>query len=208
MVENIKIDGRQEPSEEKIQSNRSSNMSIKYCPICGTTVTDTAKFCRNCGYNLKATQNYPTNNYNQNNKQKNLPKKELNWKIIGLGGLITIGLAFLFTIAAMFFLIEASFYTVIGVFIIINLTTLFIGGLFAGGMAKNNGSAHGMYACLVSTGISFLLDIIFGTPIDMMSIWIAIMIAIGIGSLGGFVGEKLRNFAKPQQMNITNPYYA
>jgi len=208
MLENNKQEGGRAPSEEKNPEGcGSSNKSIKYCVNCGATVNDTAIYCGECGYNLKTTRNESTNNHNQNNIRNIPPKKELDWKIIGIGGLISFGLSFLFTIAALFFLIESSFYTVIGVFIVINLSTLFIGALFAGGMAKTNGATHGMYACLVTTGIAFLLDILFGISIDMISIWIAIMLAIGLGGLGGFIGSKIRLLAKPQQMPATNPYY-
>lgn len=200
---------RAPPENNTPVSNGNNNDTIKYCSKCGTSVENNDKFCGNCGYSLNGYQNnnYQNNpNYGYNYKKVPTPG-QIEFKPIIIGGLIAFGLSFLIGFLSVFFMWGVSFWTFIAIGFIVTLICLFIGGLYAGLTAKSQGGTHGMYAGLVYTLISIVLNAILGIPTGFIGILIAVMIGMGMGGLGGFVGSKLKKVDRAPYPVPSQTYY-
>jgi len=203
MVEKNNETGIREPTlEVNPIRNKADDQSktYQYCVECGTKVEKTDNFCGNCGYNRSTngngfSNNYQTNNLKGNNHNYYQPptyvkpsKPELDWKPIVIGGFAALGISFLLGLLAGFFIWDLDIYTILGIFAILNFTSLFLGGLIAGVFAKHSGGSHGMYAGMVCALISIPINIISGIPVGFLDIMIGIGIAMLFSGLGGLLG--------------------
>lgn len=216
MVEKSNETGERVPTiEVKPVGNEAGDQSktYQYCIECGTKVEKTDNFCGNCGYNRSTNGNGHSNNYQHNNINGNNqnyyqpptyakpPKPELDWKPIVIGGFAALGISMLLGYIAGFFVWELDIFTILGIIAILSFLSIFLGGVVAGVFAKHSGGIHGMYAGVVCALISIPINVISGVPVGFLSIFIAILINMLFGGLGGLVGYYATKSRKiqPQQ---------
>lgn len=117
---------------------------------------------------------------------------ELKWLPIVVAAIVGIGLMLLLGFA----LDPVALGTILG----IGTVCYFVTGLIAGAWARWRGPVHGVYAAMLAWFgnliYSFVIGIAYGPASRVPGFFIAVfvvgIIAIGIGALGGFVGERLR----------------
>jgi hypothetical protein len=220
MTEKKEEKGERAPPFEKTpeadDNNSSTNTDKKrYCSMCGTKVDSYYNFCGNCGFNFNNhqnqnhEQNYLTNHINQSSQYNvnNKASNDLQWKPIVIGGLIALGVSFLLVNLSVFFIYNLDIFTILGILFLLGFTSLFIGGFSAGIIAKSNGGTHGMYAGLVYSFINIPINIYFGMPVDIFSIFWAAMLAMLFAGIGGLIGYAVTKSRKLQPRIISHSYY-
>jgi len=204
-------------SGNKTETNAEFNV---FCTNCGSKVNSANRFCEFCGFNLNTVdnggQNYKKHMVDNHSSkmyqrppvsEKKLTSGSLDWKTIIKGGILAVVLSALLGFILGLFLFEISIYTFIAMAAIINIISLFIGSLYAGSKAMNNGATHGLMAGVVCVLISQPINLLAGIPISIAAIFGAIIWGMIIGVIGGFVGSKLGKLSSVNQPQATSQTY-
>lgn len=144
-----------------------------FCPKCGTENKDNAKFCKNCGYNLKSPE-------------KSFIGK-LNHKINILGVYIGIAISLLVLVVASILygiLVASGKLSIMGFVYLVSLSMMFIGGFVTSIICcrtYSEGLTNGGFVGLVSlVNFGFIAGILWFVAMAVMG-----AIANAFGSLGG-----------------------
>lgn len=182
----------------------SNTMHSFFCGQCGSQVNNSDIYCRNCGSTINNSkyhsfdQQLPINKiYYQNGYQqqrvleKSTSDKQFDWKTIFKGVFLIIGLSFVLGFFMGIFLFNAPVETIIAVSVILNILSLFIGGLYVGSNVISNGGKNGLFVGVFCVIISEPFNLLMGLPFDLVAIIGAMIFSMIITGLGGFIGSKI-----------------
>ncbi len=219
MIENHMKNGGFNLPNAAGENNNSNTMHSFFCGQCGHQVNNSDIYCRNCGstinnsnyhsFNQPITSNkiYYQNGYQPQRVLKSTSDTQFDWKTIFKGVLLVIGLSFILGFFMGIFLFNAPVETIIAVSVIVNILSLFIGGLYVGSNVVNNGGKNGLFVGIFCVIISEPFNLLMGLPFDIIAVIGAIIFSMIITGLGGFIGSMIGKPAKAYNKPAMQAHY-
>jgi putative membrane protein (TIGR04086 family) len=176
---------------------------VAYCSNCSAQLEEGAAFCVKCGHPVGAAavgQASPDTAKGNAAARQQGGKRGLKLVPILVGTLVTVLLLLSFgyiTRAVASSNINDA--TLMLIESVLGLICYIIGGLIAGAMAEYKGAVHGMLAAVIAVFLSMIVNYGMGNFKDvsafliLFSLAFGLLIALGLGALGGYLGERLRN---------------